>query len=84
MIFLISLWVNSLLDKNSYKNLLICNISFKTFISEKPLRIWFDKTDGLIKIDNGTKCLVLLKYNGIYNRIKYLISEKVVLQVCES
>ena len=49
-----------LLDKNSQKNLLIYNISCKTFMGEKPLRIWFDKIDGFIKIDNGIRYLVLL------------------------
>ena len=50
-------------------------------MSEKPLRIWFDKIDGFIKIDDGVRYLVLLKYNEIYNRIRYLISKKVVLQI---
>ena len=68
-----------LLDKKSYKNLLIYNISHKTFIGEKPLRIWFDKIDGFMKIDNGIKYLVSLQYNKIYDRIKYLISEKVCI-----
>ena len=43
---------NILLDEKSYKYLLIYNISYKTFMGEKPLRIWFDKIDGFIKIDN--------------------------------
>ena len=50
-------------------------------MGEKPLRIWFDKIDGFIKIDDGVRYLVLLKYNEIYNRIRYLISKKVVLQI---
>ena len=67
---------NILFYEKSYKNLLIYNISYKNFMGEKPLRIWFDKIDGFIKIDNGIKYLVLLKYNAIYDGIKYLISEK--------
>ena len=45
----------------------------------KPLRIWFDKTDGFFKIYNGVRYLVLLVhcwYDEICDRIKYLISEK--------
>ena len=45
-------------------------------MGEKPLRIWFDKIDGFNKIDDGIRYLVLLKYNEIYGRIRYLISEK--------
>ena len=36
-------FINILLDKKSHKNLLIYNISYKTFMGEKPLCI------GLIK-----------------------------------
>ena len=45
----------------------------------KPLRIWFDKIDGFIKIYDGIRYLVSFaseKYNAIYGRINYLISEK--------
>ena len=45
----------------------------------KTVGIRFDKVDGFIKIYDGTKYLVLFgpeRYNAIYNRIRYLISEK--------
>ena len=45
-------------------------------MGEKLLRICFDKIDGFIKIDDGIIYLVLLKYNEIYDRIRYLISKK--------
>ena len=45
-------------------------------MSEKPLHILFDEIDGFIKIDNRIRYLVLLKYNEIYDRTKYLMSEK--------
>ena len=32
--------------------------------------------DGFIKIDDAIRYLVLLKYNEIYDRIRYLISDK--------
>ena len=48
-------------------------------IGAKPLRIGFDKIDGFIRAYNGTRYLVLLrpiKYSAIYNRIKYLVTQK--------
>ena len=51
----------------------------KTLIGPKPLRIRFDKTDGFIRIYDGTRYLVLFgpeKYYAIYNRIRFLISVK--------
>ena len=45
----------------------------------KPVSIWSDKKDGLIKIYGGIRYLVLLdhgSYDAIYNRIRFLISEK--------
>ena len=44
-------------------------------ISENPLYIMFDKVDGCIRDDNGTKYLVLFgpeKYDAIYNIIQLL------------
>ena len=64
---------NILLDKKSYENILICDISHKTLIGVQ------DKVDGFIRVYDGTRYLVLFgpeKYNAIYNRIRYLISEK--------
>ena len=52
----------------------------KTIMDEEPLRIRFDKVEGFIKI----LYLVLFGpgwHDAIYNRIGYLISEKVVLQI---
>ena len=34
--------------KGHTKNILACNISYKTFIGSKPLRIRFDYVDGLL------------------------------------
>ena len=48
-------------------------------MSLKPLRIWFDKKDGFIKIHCGNRYLVLLGHNcydEICDRIKYLTSNK--------
>ena len=44
----------------------------------KPLRMWFEKTDGLTKIYNGIRYLIFVseRYNAIYDKIRYLVSEK--------
>ena len=44
---------NILLDKKSYEDTLVYNILCKEFMDAKPLRIRFDKVNGLIKIYNG-------------------------------
>ena len=55
---------------------MICDVSYKGLIGSKPLRITFDKTDGLIKVYDGTRYLTSFgseNYDAIYNRIKYFI-----------
>ena len=67
-----------LLDEKSYKtyeNILIYDISYKTFMGSTPLRIRFDKIDGFIKIYDYGWC------DKVCDRIKYHISKKVVLQI---
>ena len=67
------------LYKKNYENILIYDISYKTSTGAKPLRIMFDEIDGLIKIHNRIRYLVLFDYgwcDKICDRIKYLISEK--------
>ena len=57
----------------------IYDISYKTLIHPKPLRIRFDQISGFIRIYDGTKYLTVFgseKYNAIYNRTRYLISQK--------
>ena len=41
---------NILTDKKSCKNILVYDISYKTLIESKPLRIRFDKIDEIIRI----------------------------------
>ena len=68
---------NILVDEKSYESILVCNISYKSLIDSKPLRIRFDKIDGFIRVYDGAIYLVLFgikKYDSIYNRIRYLIS----------
>ena len=48
-------------------------------IGTKPLGIMFDKIDGLIRVFDGTRYLVLFggrSYCFIYSRIRYLIGLK--------
>ena len=61
------------------KNILVYNISCKTLIDAKLLRIRFNKVDRFIKIYDGNRYLILFgseKYDYICNRISYLISVK--------
>ena len=69
-----------LIDEKSYQHILVYNISYKTFIGAKPLRIMFDKMDGFIRVYDGIRYLLQLgaeKYDFIYNRIRYLIRVKI-------
>ena len=66
------------MDEKLYENILVYNISYKTSIDSKPLRIRFDKIDGYIRIYDGTRYLVLFgseNFDFIYNRIRYFIGE---------
>ena len=70
---------NILIDEKSHKNILIYNILYKSFIGAKPLHVRFDKMDGFIRVYDGSRYLVLFgleKYDAIYNRIRYFISQK--------
>ena len=53
---------NILLDKKShekpFENILIYDISYKTFMDAKPFRIKFDKIVGFIKVYDGIRYLV--------------------------
>ena len=70
---------NILIDKKSCENILIHKISNKTLIGVKPLHIGLDKANGFIRVYDGTRYLVsfgLKNYDTIYNRIRYLISQR--------
>ena len=71
-----------MLDEKSNTLILGDDMPYKTFIGVKQLRIRFDKTDGFIRVYDGTRYLVLFggeKYDFIYNRIRYLIGLKSAL-----
>ena len=68
-----------ILDEKSNKTILVNDMSYKTLIGGKPLRIRFDKADKLIRVYDRTRYSVLLAgetYDFIYNRIRYLIGVK--------
>ena len=71
--------VNILLDKKLHGNILIFDISYKTLIGSKPLRIRFNKIDGIMRIYDGARYLTLFDtkiYYAIYERIRYFVSLK--------
>ena len=75
---------NILIDEKSHENTLIYDISYKTLIGLKPLRIRFDKIDGITRIYDGARYLRLFgtkKYDAIYDRIRYLTSLKKVSHI---
>ena len=50
---------NILIDEKLYENILVYNISYKSLIDSKPLRIRFDKIDRFIRVYNGARYIVL-------------------------
>ena len=51
--------------ENSYKNILIYDISHKNFMGAKPFRIRFDKIYGFIKIYDAARYLVLFRLKNM-------------------
>ena len=50
---------NLLIDERSYKYRSVYDISYKTLIGAKTLRVTFDKVDRFIRVYDGTRYLVL-------------------------
>ena len=70
---------NISIDEKSHEKILIHDISCKTLIGSKPLRIRFDKIDGITRIYDRSRNLTLFgtkKNDTIYDKIRYLISIK--------
>ena len=64
---------NILIDKKSHENILIYDIWCKILIGLKPLQIRFDKIDGVIRIYDRSRYLILFgnkKYDVIYDKIR--------------
>ena len=63
---------------------MVYKILYKNLFDSKLLRIRFDDVDGFIKVCDGIRYLVLFgseRYDAIYNRIRYLISQKSLLHM---
>ena len=66
------------MGEKSHENILILDISYKTLIDLKPLRIRFFKIDEIIRIYDGSRYLTLLgseKYEARTTELD-LISQK--------
>ena len=67
----------------SYEDILIYAVSYKTFMGSKPC-IRFSEIDEFIRICDRIRYFLLFasqRYDVVYNRIRYLIIKKVVLQI---
>ena len=64
---------NILIVEKSHENILIYDLSYKSLIGSKPLRIRFDKIDGFIGIYDGTRYLTLSEFEKYDAKIRYLI-----------
>ena len=70
---------NILIDEKSHENILNHHISYKALIDSKPSRIRFDKVDGIVRIYDRSRYLILFgnkNYDTIYDKIKSLINTK--------
>ena len=60
---------NILMNEKSYESILVYDISYKTLIGAKLLRIRFEKINGFIRVYDQTRYLVLFgpeKYDTIF------------------
>ena len=77
--------VDILLVEKLYEYISFFDIPCKTSTGPKPLRIKFDKTNGFIRVRGEEFRHFLLSDDGLFDKMfdksKYLISEKVVLQL---
>ena len=83
---------NTLIDKISDENILLCNISYKTLIGAKPLCIRLEKVDGFIRADDGTRYFIILiksvfnkkqnhyYYNVLLENCLYQLAEKIIVR----
>ena len=70
---------NVSIDEKSQENILIYDISYKTLLGSKLLRVRFNKIDGFLRIYDGTRYLTLFAaetYDVIYDKIRHIISLK--------
>ena len=68
-----------LINEKSCENIFVNNISYKTLMGAKPVRIVFDDVNGFVRVYDGTRYLVLFgdeKCDFIYNRTRCLRAVK--------
>ena len=68
-----------LIDKKSFKNILIYVFSYETLIGKNPLRIRLDKVNKFIRIYDGTRYLVLLIPKKVLSLDQFLIKTKICI-----
>ena len=72
--------IDILIDEKSHENILIYDISYKTLIDPKPLRIRLFKIDGVIRVCDETRYLTLFgsgKFEASCRRIRHFISHDI-------
>ena len=50
---------NILIAEKSHESIFIYDVSYRTLIGSKPLRIRLNKIDGFIRVYDGARCLTL-------------------------
>ena len=80
--------IKIVIDKKSQENILIYDISYRTLIDPKPLRIRFDQIDGFIKIYDGSRYLTLIDSESLKSDISdtfsHHFSPKIKAGSCDS
>ena len=66
---------NFLVDEKSYENIFIFNVSYRTLIGLKPLRIRFHEIDGFIRVYDGTRYLAFF---GLKNMMPFTIGLEII------
>ena len=56
---------NILINERSYKNILAYNISYKTLIGAKRLRLRFDNVNEFIRVYDGNRYIVYLELENM-------------------
>ena len=72
--------LNILIDKKSYKNILIYDISYKNSFDSKPLQIRFNKIDNRCKLDSIKQTIdgIVRTYDGTrYLFIQHCLALKI-------
>ena len=70
---------NILIDEKSYENVSVYNISYKTLICTKSMRIRLNKVHGFMRFYDRTIYLKLFElgnYHEVLHRIRYLVVVK--------